>query len=363
MSFSSHHSHLNRQNHQHNRDSGEDSNTDPIRDYLFGSTGAFYHSPYTLGSISRCHSLTGDELSSTSIQTQSPANGVRLRRGFDGIKGFGGGGHGGGGGSGGDSFNFYNNNNDNKTNYDNNTNNGNNRRNFSNDTNYSFNSIYLPPDVKDIESFLKDLPNTQNHKTNPFPRYKMILPKRMKILALDLDETLVHSTSKSSGDCDFFIEVFANECSCLYYVFKRPWVDKFLQTVSEWYHLVIYTASLQEYADPVIHWLEGSGGGGGGGNTKTTLFKKKLFRSSCIESGGNWIKDLQLIEEDLSRICLLDNSDFSFEINPDNGIPIESWTCDKKDTGLLDLLPFLDALRFTDDVRTILSLRQVGRHL
>lgn len=347
MSFSSHHS-QDRQNQQHNRDSGED-NTDPIRDYLFGSTGAFYHSPSTLGSISRCHSLTGDELSSTSIQTKSPAN-VRLRRGFGGIKGFGGGIHGGGSGR---DFNNNNNNNDNNNNDDN-------RRNNSNDTNYSFNSIYLPPDVKDVASFLKDLPNTQNHRTNPFPRYKMILPKRMKILALDLDETLVHSTSKSSGDCDFFIEVFANECSCLYYVFKRPWVDKFLQTVSEWYHLVIYTASLQEYADPVIHWLEGSGGGG---NTKTTLFKRKLFRSSCIESGGNWIKDLQLIEEDLSRICLLDNSDFSFQINPDNGIPIESWTCDKKDTGLLDLLPFLDALRFTDDVRTILSLRQVGYHL
>jgi CTD nuclear envelope phosphatase 1 len=36
---------------------------------------------------------------------------------------------------------------------------------------------------------------------------------------------------------------------------------------------------------------------------------------------------------------------------------IDSWYEDKKDTALLDLLPFLDALRFVEDVRSILSLR------
>lgn len=41
----------------------------------------------------------------------------------------------------------------------------------------------------------------------------------------------------------------------------------------------------------------------------------------------------------------------------DNGILIDGWVEDKRDTALLDLLPFLDALRFVDDVRSILSLR------
>ena len=52
-----------------------------------------------------------------------------------------------------------------------------------------------------------------------------------KILALDLDETLVHSTSRSSGDCDFYVEVLVDRSSCLYYVFKRPFVEQFLETV------------------------------------------------------------------------------------------------------------------------------------
>ena len=43
---------------------------------------------------------------------------------------------------------------------------------------------------------------------------------------------------------------------------------------------------------------------------------------------------------------------FSFA---DNAIPIPSWFSDPHDTALLDLLPLLDALRFTNDVRSVLS--------
>lgn len=43
----------------------------------------------------------------------------------------------------------------------------------------------------------------------------------------------------------------------------------------------------------------------------------------------------------------------------ENGIPIDSWINDPNDEALLDLLPFLDALRFTEDVRSVLSLRTV----
>ena len=39
----------------------------------------------------------------------------------------------------------------------------------------------------------------------------------------------------------------------------------------------------------------------------------------------------------------------------DNAIPIKSWFSDPHDTALLNLLPVLDALRFTTDVRSVLS--------
>jgi len=43
-----------------------------------------------------------------------------------------------------------------------------------------------------------------------------------------------------------------------------------------------------------------------------------------------------------------------------NGIPIEGWTHDPFDEALLDLLPVLDSLRFTSDVRRVLGLRSAG---
>ena len=91
---------------------------------------------------------------------------------------------------------------------------------------YSLQGIFVPAHVEDWGAFSASLPDSA------FPRYKMILPKKSKILALDLDETLVHSTSRSSSDCDYFIEVLVDRSSCLYYVFKRPFVDQFLETVN-----------------------------------------------------------------------------------------------------------------------------------
>jgi len=171
--------------------------------------------------------------------------------------------------------------------------------------------------------------------------------KEKKVLVLDLDETLIHSTSRGSRNHDYMIEVLLDKHICLYYVYKRPYVDSFLKKVSEWYKVVVFTASLKEYADPVIDYLD----------PEKKIFSKRYFRESCQFRNGIYMKDLQIIEKDLSKICLVDNSSFSYEINKENGIPIETWINDPKDRELLNLLPFLDALRFVEDVRSILSLR------
>ncbi|KAI8901777.1 NLI interacting factor-like phosphatase-domain-containing protein [Globomyces pollinis-pini] len=177
-----------------------------------------------------------------------------------------------------------------------------------------------------------------------------------KTLVLDLDETLVHSNLDGFGSHDFLVEVLLDKHVCLYYVYKRPYCDLFLKKVSEWFKIVIFTylsthlnhsASVPEYADPVIDWLDPT----------RTLISKRYFRDSCVPSRGSFMKNLELVEPDLSKVILLDNSDFCFTLNPDNGIPIETWTQDSSDQCLLDLLPLLDALRFTKDVRSVLSLR------
>ncbi|KAM0790937.1 hypothetical protein ACM66B_004243 [Microbotryomycetes sp. NB124-2] len=184
-------------------------------------------------------------------------------------------------------------------------------------------------------------------------------PPRMtpKTLVLDLDETLIHSTSRpyapskrNAGLKVRVVEVVLDGRSTVYTVYKRPWVDFFLRKVSTWYTVIIFTASLPEYADPVIDWLDGGDGSGG-------MVAGRLFRSDCVHANGAYVKDLTVVEQDLSRVCLVDNSPVSYAINQANGIPIEGWINDPNDECLLDLLPMLDSLRFTNDVRRVLGLR------
>lgn len=52
-----------------------------------------------------------------------------------------------------------------------------------------------------------------------------------KTLVLDLDETLVHSTSQGARGHDHVVEVVLDGHLCVYYVHKRPHVDFFLEKV------------------------------------------------------------------------------------------------------------------------------------
>jgi len=175
----------------------------------------------------------------------------------------------------------------------------------------------------------------------------LIPPLKRKTLILDLDETLVHSTIKPITHHHLIVDVIIDGVPCIFYVIKRPHVDAFLKKVAEWYDVIIFTASMQQYADPLIDQLD----------TKRVV-KKRLFRESCVNKDGNFIKDLGLIKQDLTSTVIVDNSPIAYSHNKENAIPIDNWLGDNpNDDALLNLLPFLNALRFTSDVRSILSLR------
>lgn len=142
-----------------------------------------------------------------------------------------------------------------------------------------------------------------------------------KTLVLDLDETLIHSLAKggrmSSGH---MVEVklampmttaltpggpqttLGPQHPILYYVHKRPHCDDFLRKICKWYKLVVFTASVQEYADPVIDWLE----------QERKYFQARYYRQHCTLRNGAYIKDLSSVEPDLSKVMILDNSPMSY---------------------------------------------------
>jgi CTD nuclear envelope phosphatase 1 len=133
----------------------------------------------------------------------------------------------------------------------------------------------------------------------------------------------------------------------LYYVHKRPHCDEFLKKVCKWYNLIVFTASVQEYADPVIDWLE----------VERKYFVGRYYRQHCTFRNGAYIKDLAQVEPDLSKVMIIDNSPMSYIFHEDNAIPIEGWISDPTDNDLLHLIPFLEGLQYVTDVRALLALR------
>ncbi|KAK8186451.1 NLI interacting factor-like phosphatase-domain-containing protein [Phyllosticta citribraziliensis] len=181
-----------------------------------------------------------------------------------------------------------------------------------------------------------------------------------KTLILDLDETLIHSMAKGGRyTTGHMVEVKLNQpigaagqivgpqVPILYYVHKRPHCDDFLRKVSKWYNLVIFTASVQEYADPVIDWLE----------LERKYFAGRFYRQHCTFRNGAYIKDLAQVEPDLSKVMIVDNSPMSYIFHEDNAIPIEGWISDPTDNDLLHLVPLLEGLQHVTDLRALLALR------
>lgn len=165
-----------------------------------------------------------------------------------------------------------------------------------------------------------------------------------KCLVLDLDETLVHSSFKPVAHADFVIPVEIDNQIHNVYVLKRPGVDLFLQRLGSQFEVVVFTASLAKYADPVLDVLD-----------KYKVVKHRLFREACLHYKGNYVKDLSLLGRELKDVIIIDNSPASYIFHPTNAIPIGSWFNDPNDTELMDLVPFLEDLKMVENVMVVLD--------
>lgn len=171
------------------------------------------------------------------------------------------------------------------------------------------------------------------------PPLKWLLPpiapehSGRKCLVLDLDETLVHSSFKILHQADFTIPVEIEGNYHNVYVIKRPGVDEFMKRVGELYEVVVFTASVSKYGDPLLDQLD-----------IHKVVHHRLFRESCYNHQGNYVKDLSQVGRDLKDTIIIDNSPTSYIFHPQHAVPISSWFSDAHDNELLDLIPVLEDL-------------------
>ena len=174
-----------------------------------------------------------------------------------------------------------------------------------------------------------------------------LLPKSSskKTLVLDLDETLVHSQFLPfSIQSDVILKIDIENQTHDIHVLIRPGVQTFLQRLSKLYEIVIFTASVSKYADPLLDILD-----------KENYCSFRLFREHCTLMGMTYIKDLNKLGRDLKDVIIVDNSPLSYSFNKENGIPILTWFSDKNDKELDYLLPILEFLSEVNDVRNYIK--------
>ena len=85
------------------------------------------------------------------------------------------------------------------------------------------------------------------------------------------------------------------------------------------------------------------------------LISHRLFREHCSFVNGIYIKDLSIVNRDLKDTILIDNNPVSYALHTDNGLPIKSWYDDTSDLELTNLLPILEFLAYTSDIRNYMK--------
>ena len=168
----------------------------------------------------------------------------------------------------------------------------------------------------------------------PSPYLDKLTPEKQNstyTLILDLDETLVHFFYTPSGG-SFLI---------------RPYCIQFLEEMSKFYEIIIFTAALKDYADSIIDLLD----------PNKKYIKYRLYRQHTSINGITFCKDLSKIGRDLGKTIIVDNLADNFKLQPNNGIHIWTWLEDMKDTQLNDLGKILKDLviKQPGDVRPIIK--------
>lgn len=169
-----------------------------------------------------------------------------------------------------------------------------------------------------------------------------------KTLVLDLDETLVHSTYEAYADIDFVVTVKSGSKLGRVYVKKRPGLDEFLRRAAELYEVVVFTASLECYAGPVLDIID-----------PNHYISHRLFREHCILVKGEFVKDLSRLGRDMSKVVIIDvlprqNSPNAYLLHPNNGFPIKSFISDSKDAELGEAFSLLREMSRAEDVTEFL---------
>ena len=177
--------------------------------------------------------------------------------------------------------------------------------------------LRIEKNTKNIQNNSLKIISTNSNFVPVRPPYILSPREKPYTLVLGLDETLVN-----------FQQINYTQG-----VLKlRPFLIEFLENVSQYYELILFTTETQYYAEPIIKAIE----------QKKNYFDFVFYRENCVLIGNDYVKDLARIGRPLDSTIIVDNIPQYFRFQKENGIIIKSfWAQDPNDMALYDLIPIL----------------------
>lgn len=167
----------------------------------------------------------------------------------------------------------------------------------------------------------------------------------LKLIILDLDETLIHATESAlEREADFRTE--------LYHVYKRPYVDEFLYFCFQYFKVGVWTTAGRYFAQDVIKnifliayplefvWSF---------QRCTRIYDSDLMQPYYIKN----LKKLKRKGYCLEKIIMIDDTPQKLERNYGNLIRVKEWLGNAKDQELLLLMKYLADLKDVENIRKI----------
>ena len=147
-------------------------------------------------------------------------------------------------------------------------------------------------------------------------------------LILDLNDTIVNfqQTDNSQGILRL-----------------RPFLIEFLDEISIYYELILFTTSTEYFSKPIINAIE----------ENKKYFDFVFYREYAIIVGNDFVKDLTRIGRALDSTIIVDNMPQNFRLQKENGIHIKPFFAqDPNDNTLIELMVILIEIAKSDmDVR------------
>ena len=173
----------------------------------------------------------------------------------------------------------------------------------------------------------------------------MSLEQNKKLLVLDLDETLIYSSeSKLNREHDFIVSD--------YFVYKRPFLDDFLEYCRQNFCISIWTSADIFYAKRIIDLIF----------TEDDHFEFIWTRDKCTNYFDSElleyipVKNFKKIKNkgyDLNHVICLDDSPEKHIKNYGNLVRVKPYFGEDEDKELLFLIEYLKKLKIESNIRMV----------